>query len=262
MLEDMLRLLASVFTCLWSCLRGSETAQYSKFDNDIQFQTSRQYPFESGARNDNSWRKKSDRSVKYYASGVSEGRVQFMTTELGDMQMHEINEQINGRRGDKRRLTDEDKQAIYEKARTPVNNMCKERAELRKQLKRLPQKGHNNAEFKKTQALIQDIERKLPLAEKKAADDIFNKMNAVSGMGLNKFDFHGLHVNEAKIIARDIIVPALATAKQITIITGRGVHSKDGISKLREALPKYFMHELKIRCRSFSDNDGGFIVSK
>jgi DNA-nicking Smr family endonuclease len=139
--------------------------------------------------------------------------------------------------------------------------MREERTELRKRLKRLPHKGHNNAEFKKTKALIRDIDSNLPLVEQRAAAEIFNKMNSTTEMGSSKFDFHGLHVDEAKIIARDFIVPKLKSAKEIMIITGRGVHSQDGTCKLKEVLQKYFVHRLKVKCECSNENDGVLVIS-
>jgi DNA-nicking Smr family endonuclease len=155
-------------------------------------------------------------------------------------------------------LTFDDKQNIYDVARRPVQQLYNERSKLKKRLKGLPKK---TKESKKARADLNEINAKIHAAEQKAAREIFNQTNSAKGMGQDKFDFHGLHVNEAKIIASSFIKPKLGRAEEITIVTGRGQHSADGKSVLREELQKYFIHELKVKCASVPGNQGAFVVS-
>jgi DNA-nicking Smr family endonuclease len=248
MFDKLIKCLTYPFVCVWHSLRSSNKAeqadekQRKNSVNDIEIEISRSQPGKSRTKE-------------------NKRTIQVIPPQSGSAHLQVVNETQFRQHDKKKQLTYDDKRNIYDQARAPVNKMREDRTELRKHLKRLPQKGHNNAEFKKTQALIRDIESKLPLVEKRAAAEIFNKMNSASGMGSNKFDFHGLHVDEAKIIARVFIVPELAAVKKITIITGRGVHSKDGKSKLKEALQKYFIHELKIKCENVIGNEGAFVLS-
>jgi DNA-nicking Smr family endonuclease len=123
--------------------------------------------------------------------------------------------------------------------------------------------GYNSGESKNVKKSLCDIEKRLPLLEKQAAKEIFVKMNFTKDMGPSKFDFHGLHVNEAKQIARENIAPRLngAIDEQITIVTGRGRHSRNGKSEVKEAVQKYFIHDLKMRCENVPGNEGVLAVS-
>ena len=75
-----------------------------------------------------------------------------------------------------------------------------------------------------------------------------------------EIDFHGLHVNEAKNIAIEYIKPILPVLKKIRIITGRGAHSKNGQGKLNEAIKKFFLEELNIKCKNVFGNEGALDV--
>jgi DNA-nicking Smr family endonuclease len=157
-------------------------------------------------------------------------------------------------------LTADDKQTIYDRARDPVNKLYEERSKLRDSLSKLPKKSD---ESQKIRERIREIDEKIPDAEKKAAKTIFDKTNSAKDMGKGKFDFHGLHVNEAKIIARDVIMTKFSsTTKEITIITGRGQHSYDGRSKLKDEMRVYFMNELNLNCENVPGNEGALLISK
>jgi hypothetical protein len=161
-------------------------------------------------------------------------------------------------------LTHDEKQVIYNRAREPVNKMKGQRRELHNTLKQISKHGgHTSEGSRSVKELLSDIEKRLPLLEKQAVEEIFAKMNSASDMNSSKFDFHGLHVDEAKLIARENIAPRLngAINEQITIVTGRGRHSKNGKSEVKEALEKYFIHDLKMRCENVPGNEGVLAVS-
>ena len=55
------------------------------------------------------------------------------------------------------------------------------------------------------------------------------------------------------------VLPVLDVAKQIMIITGRGLHSQHGRAVLKEAVRDYFTN-LAIRCEDVLINDGALYV--
>jgi DNA-nicking Smr family endonuclease len=157
-------------------------------------------------------------------------------------------------------LTTEDKQTIYDRAREPVQKLWEERSKLKDSLAKL---SKTSSEFKRTKESIRQIDEKIPEEEKKAARTIFDKTNSAKDMGTDKFDFHGLHVSEAKIIARDVIMSKFSsTTKELTIITGRGQHSSYGRSKLKDEMHVYFTNELKLNCVNVVGNEGALLISK
>jgi DNA-nicking Smr family endonuclease len=156
-------------------------------------------------------------------------------------------------------LTHTHKQSIYEEARAPANKLRGELSTLRKRLSQMPR---STTEYKKTSELIRNAEKKLRVEEPKAAEEIFRRVNSTNEMGSNKFDLHGLHVNEAIRIARDKIKPKLNETSEITVITGRGLHSTYGKSKLRDAMHKHFTHDLNLKCEIVDGNEGALVISK
>ena len=68
-------------------------------------------------------------------------------------------------------------------------------------------------------------------------------------------DFHCLSIEGAKIVFNEFILPLLDVAKQIMIITGRGLHSKNGKSVLKEAFVEY-LTSMTIKFQNVSNNDG------
>jgi DNA-nicking Smr family endonuclease len=156
-------------------------------------------------------------------------------------------------------LSPEDKQQIYDEVRYPINSLKKELASLKRQLH---QTLKTSVKHRKLTGEIREIEAKIEVEEKKAAREVFAQLNSASDMGEGKFDFHGLHIHEAKKIARVTIVPKLATMHEIIIVTGHGKNRANGKSKLKEEIQMYFVHELRLNCESVAGNEGALRVSK
>jgi DNA-nicking Smr family endonuclease len=55
------------------------------------------------------------------------------------------------------------------------------------------------------------------------------------------------------------VLPVLDVAKQIMIITGRGLHSYNGRPVLKEAIRDYF-YSLNVRCEDVLTNNGALYV--
>ncbi len=93
------------------------------------------------------------------------------------------------------------------------------------------------------------------------AIEIFSHTNSAPKMGQNQFDFHGLAVYEARVMAHWITKKKLPVEKRINIITGQGRHSKQKSRPLQEAMQRYFK-SLRIKCHIASDNEGILVISK
>jgi DNA-nicking Smr family endonuclease len=56
-----------------------------------------------------------------------------------------------------------------------------------------------------------------------------------------EFDFHGLRVNEALDRLEEIIDTTCDQGiRDVTVISGRGIHSEGGVPKIKPAFEKYF----------------------
>jgi hypothetical protein len=135
---------------------------------------------------------------------------------------------------------------IYEEAQAPVN-------ELRKKLAMLQSTG------KKNTMISRQIRAEIVEKEKEAAVKTFKRKNPeYDNQYTTSFDFHGLHVNQMEYIACTFINHKLTGKQEITIITGRGLNSKNGISELKEASKRYFK-SLGMKCE-MRGNEGAFVV--
>jgi DNA-nicking Smr family endonuclease len=144
-------------------------------------------------------------------------------------------------------LTVEQKRAIHDQARNTADIVYERLSN----------------EKKKMMERIAEIDEEIAEANRKAAKTIFELTNSVKARGEDSFDFHGLQVLEAKLIARYFIMTKFtSTIKEIKIITGRGKHSPDGKGKLKDELQKYFIEELTLDCREDPTNDGRLLISK
>jgi DNA-nicking Smr family endonuclease len=74
-----------------------------------------------------------------------------------------------------------------------------------------------------------------------------------------KVDLHGLFIDEAKSVIESYILPVLPVIGKIELITGRGVHNKSNVSKLKLALMQYFA-EIKVKCLEMSENPGALCI--
>jgi hypothetical protein len=94
------------------------------------------------------------------------------------------------------------------------------------------------------------------------AHKVFFEVNSSSNMKENQFDFHCQRVQDAPILADWLVKEVLPFKKGIEIITGRGIHSRNGKSGLRETTLKYFNETLGINCNIDKSNSGILVVSK
>ena len=154
-------------------------------------------------------------------------------------------------------LDHDKKQDFYEAARRPVQALQSEIDQLTERLLNM-QVGSNK--FRKTTKDLDELKVTLRESQLNAAIDIYERVNSVntSSSDIMAIDLHGLHVNEAKTILQNHVLPVLPVLKKVYLITGRGKHSKDGKSVLRESVKKYLLKEagLALRCEEQIGNEG------
>mmetsp|Transcript_35774 Transcript_35774/g.79611 ORF Transcript_35774/g.79611 Transcript_35774/m.79611 type:complete len:178 (+) Transcript_35774:145-678(+) len=94
-------------------------------------------------------------------------------------------------------------------------------------------------------------------SHEQAAELIFISRN--KGLPKDTVDLHGLRVKEALAKAREIILEAKKeNRKSMTFIVGRGLHSADGVAKLKPAIMD-LVNELHLRC-TVGRNEGRILV--
>ena len=157
----------------------------------------------------------------------------------------------------------EDKQKFYEQARAPVKHLRSKLIEIRSSLTFADTESDEGKEINKQ---LKEINVKLQTAIKNASRDIYERVNSkgklsvkVNGKEVLRVDLHGLHVDEAKEIVNEYVLPVLDVSKQIMIITGRGVHSQNGKSVLKNAIKEYFT-SLSIKWEDVVKNEGAIYV--
>jgi len=82
-------------------------------------------------------------------------------------------------------------------------------------------------------------------------------------LGEIEVDFHALHVNEAKDLFDESVVPVLQAVGAITIVVGRGHHSEGGVAKLKPALKKHIdkhPQSRHLRYKEIEGNEGAILV--
>ena len=159
-------------------------------------------------------------------------------------------------------LDHDKKQELYETARRPVKTL---QFDIDQLSERLLNMQFGSTKYRKTTEQISTLTSKLRESQLNAAFDIYERINSVdlSSSDIISIDFHGLHVEEAKVILRDYVLPVLPVLKKVFLITGRGKHSKSGQSILKESVRKYLLKEteLKLRCEDKIGNEGVLYVA-
>jgi hypothetical protein len=165
-------------------------------------------------------------------------------------------------------LTYEQKNEIYEQARRPVQLLYKELCDAQVELRQI--RDYESEEWISCHNNVGRVRRKLSAARRNASTDIFNLVNSAGGLGkesesggLLYLDFHGLHVEEAINKFDSDIKPILPVVHKVAIITGRGIHSTDGVSVLKTALTEHVdkdENRRKMKWEAVNGNDGAIVV--
>lgn len=146
-------------------------------------------------------------------------------------------------------LSHNQKTEHFKDARRPEQHLRAEVNHLREQLRSIPM---NCLEERKVcLEQIREFKSRMVQSRKLAAEDIYNRNNSAGRMGNDvdgvlTVDFHGLFLSEAIEKYKGVIVPVLPCQRRVSIITGRGKHSrrasKPGMkvkSSLRDGLLSY-----------------------
>ena len=161
-------------------------------------------------------------------------------------------------------LTHDQKEVIYHRARRPIKDL-EERA---KTLRAEQRKTFDTKTLVDLNKKLKAARTKLATARLKARDEIYESMNTVGNMGAQDLenhdmisvDFHGLHVQEMNYKYAELVEPLLPVVKKITVITGRGLHSSGGQSKLMKALKKKVSRDKSTRWERVAKNPGALII--
>jgi hypothetical protein len=164
-------------------------------------------------------------------------------------------------------LTHQEKQTVYDKARYPV-------VQLQEKLKRLLEEQRTTFETSRLNRLLSEIRQvrtDLAASRRQAREEIYTQLNSVGNMGAQlgssdesgtiQIDFHGLHVSEMYQKFAEQVKPILPVVCKVVVITGRGLHSANGESKLKKSLMKRIeQHEPDIRYEKIPENPGALNV--
>jgi hypothetical protein len=112
---------------------------------------------------------------------------------------------------------------------------------------------------------LSELLKQIMAAKENAFNDIYERMNSCGSMGLSlsgqdtAVDLHGLSIEAAKRFIKDPILPILPVLKKITVITGRGLHSKDGKCVLKQAI-KIHLQEINVKFEDVDGNEGAIVI--
>mmetsp|Transcript_18145 Transcript_18145/g.39620 ORF Transcript_18145/g.39620 Transcript_18145/m.39620 type:complete len:401 (-) Transcript_18145:1198-2400(-) len=167
-------------------------------------------------------------------------------------------------------LCHEKKSEHFNDARRPEQLLREEITHLRRQLCCIPDR--RSEAWMICQQQINELQSQLHSSRKNAAEDIFNRNNSAGSMGKEDpdgrlvIDFHGLYVKDAKEKYEEMVLPVLPVQRDVAIITGKGRHSYNGRSALRDGLLGHIQNsaecrEGKVRC-SVDPRNGGRLIIK
>mmetsp|Transcript_35059 Transcript_35059/g.84824 ORF Transcript_35059/g.84824 Transcript_35059/m.84824 type:complete len:1109 (-) Transcript_35059:1667-4993(-) len=161
-------------------------------------------------------------------------------------------------------LDHKQKKTIYEQARRPV-------IRLQDKINTLIEEQQGTFETSKLKEIsekLRALRSEIATARLKARDEIYERLNSIGNMGAQNVeedntilvDFHGLHVNEMHSKYKELVEAILPVVKKVTVITGRGLHSTGGASKLMIALKKKIEKDKNTRWDSVPRNPGALVV--
>jgi DNA-directed RNA polymerase subunit M/transcription elongation factor TFIIS len=167
-----------------------------------------------------------------------------------------------------RNLSYQDKKAIYDEARKPVEVLRQQLDQARAQLRTIY--DDESTEWRVCYERILEIRRNLIHAEENARHTIYERINSAGGMGISmedqdiSQDFHGLHVTEAITMFDHQVKPVLPVVRRMILITGWGRHSDNGTSVVQQALKDHIDSEENrslMRWHMIDDNMGAIKVT-
>ncbi|GAX80938.1 hypothetical protein CEUSTIGMA_g8373.t1 [Chlamydomonas eustigma] len=137
--------------------------------------------------------------------------------------------------------------------RDNVNKLYCQRNEIKQRSQEAYRRGDGHA-AKMLSTEAKEIDRQAKEAQAKVAQEIFDQNNCQRCDGM--VDLHGLHVAEAEAVAEKILRGAKRDGKgSVIFIVGRGLHSKDGVAKLKPAIER-LINKHNLRCHPDTPHAG------
>lgn len=134
--------------------------------------------------------------------------------------------------------------------------------EKRNQLSQQSQAAYKSGDGKKAHELSEESKKVLDQAEdynQRAAEYVFRENNADSAE--DEIDLHGLYVKEAEFFLQLRIVQFIKTNQShLNVIVGKGLHSKNGIAKLKPAIDE-MCDESKLKHHIDPNNSGVLVIN-
>lgn len=146
----------------------------------------------------------------------------------------------------------------YKRLRAEADKLYKKRHELSQQ----SQAAYKSGDGQKAHELSEESKKILDKAEdcnQKAAEYVFRENNADSAE--DEIDLHGLYVKEAEFFLQIRIVQFVKTHQShLNVIVGKGLHSKNGIAKLKPAIDE-MCDESGLKHHIDSHNTGVLVIN-
>ncbi|KAI5952410.1 hypothetical protein KGF54_003277 [Candida jiufengensis] len=145
----------------------------------------------------------------------------------------------------------------YKQLRSKADHLYQKRNQLSQQSQQAYQQGNKQ----KAHELSEQSKSALTEAEnysQQAAEYVFRENNTDSAS--DEIDLHGLYVKEAEWIVKKRIEQCLNTNQShLKVIVGKGLHSNNGISKLKPAIDK-LCNESNLKHYIDSKNSGVLVI--
>lgn len=152
---------------------------------------------------------------------------------------------------------DKDYNHVSDKEYIKFRKLAQESYDKRNQLSQLSQKAYKSGNKQEAHALSVKAKNELEIAEgynNKAAEYVFIENNRDSDS--NDIDLHGLYVKEAEYILKQRIISGIKRQQPtLDCIVGKGLHSKNGIAKLKPAIEN-LCKDANLKCWLDKKNSG------
>lgn len=145
----------------------------------------------------------------------------------------------------------------YKQLRSKADALYQKRNKLSQQ----SQQAYKQGDKAKAHKLSEELKSILSEAEgynRKAAEYVFRENNTDSAE--DEIDLHGLYVKEAEYFLQNRIAASIRTNQShLNVIVGKGLHSQNGISKLKPAIDQ-MCHDCSLKHRMDPHNSGVLII--
>lgn len=146
---------------------------------------------------------------------------------------------------------------VSDKEYVKFRNLAEEAYSKRQKLSALSQQAYQKGDKKSASELSRKAKEQLSIAEgynEKAATYVFLENNKDSDD--DDIDLHGLYIKEAEYILKQRIISGISKNQpKLDCIVGKGLHSKDGVAKLKPAVEE-LCRKANLKCWIDEKNAG------